>query len=182
LEVLASNVDRMLQEAVRTLAAKLKELGGSQGDNLLEARSQICLREQIELLEQFQTELGDGKVVAHWLNRQRSQHLAQSIGQYALNAHPQILETASSRSLEAFYFSIEQFLEQLSHCLTWGRTNSIDNSTTPIVLADEIYVATFGHLRNIIPTHLPDSGIKQLEEFIDYLVQSLPNHRHLSID
>ncbi|MBD2091405.1 hypothetical protein H6F67_16295 [Microcoleus sp. FACHB-1515] len=172
----------MLQEAVRTLAAKLKELDSFQGENLLEARSQICLREQIELLEKFQTDLGDGKVVAHWLNRQRSQYFAQNIGQHALNLHPQIRETASPRSLEAFYFSIEQFLEQLSHCLTWGRTNSIDNSTTPIVLADEIYVAAFEHLKNMIPAHLPDSGIKQLEEFVDYLVQSLPKHRHLSID
>lgn len=182
LELLANSFDRILKEAVISLTTKLRELDNSRGESLLEARSQVCLREQIELLTQFQTQLGDGKTVAYWLNRRRSQHLAQELGKRALDTHPKIKETVSSRRIEAFYFSIGQFLDQLSHCLTWGRANSLTNSGTPVVLDDKVYVTAFEYLKSLIPEHLPDAGIEQLKEYVDYLVKNLPNYRHLSID
>lgn len=182
LEALSDSIDRMLQEAVASLTNKLRDLYNFQGESLLEARSQICLGEQIELLIQFQAQLGDGRIVARWLERQRSQHVAQNLGQYALEAHSDVKGSISQRRLEAFYFSIEQFLERLNHCLTWGRTNSLTNPVTPVVLDDEVYVVAFEHLKSLIPNHLPDDGIEQLKEYIDYLVQNLPNYRHISID
>jgi len=182
LKLLADSVNRMLNSAVESLTAELSELDKSRGESFIEARSQVCLREQIELLKQFQAQLDEGKTVAHWLNRQRSQNLAQDLGQYALDAYPKIKETISPRRLEAFYFSLGQFLERLSHCLTWGRANSLTDPVTPVVVDDEVYATAFEHLKTLIPDRFSNDGIEQLKEYIDGLVQNLPTYRHLSID
>lgn len=182
LQMLANEIDRILQEAVDALKAKLKELDNSSEENLLEARSRICLKQQIELLERFQADLNNGKVVARWLDRQRSQNIAQNLAQHALGIYPQVKESISALRVEAFQFSIEQFLERLSHCLTWGRTNILDNPTTPLVLDDEIYAVVFENFRSLIPDHLPSEGINQLQEYIDYLIQNLSNYSHITID
>lgn len=176
------DADRILQEGMELLQTRLRELVTSREENLLEASSQACLKEQIEILMQFQEELRYGQIVARWLERQRSQNLAHSLGDYALAAYPQIRNNASPRRLEAFYFTIEQFLERLSHCLIWGRSNNLDNPSTPIVLSDEVYITTFEHLKNSIPAHLPTNGVEQLKEYIDYLIARLPEYRHLAID
>jgi DNA-directed RNA polymerase specialized sigma24 family protein len=180
LQAIANSVDRMLQEAVKTLAEKLRELDRSQEDRLLEASEHFCLKQQIELLEQFQADLSRGKFVARWLKSQ--QQLAQQLGQCALDAYPEIKATTSPRRLEAFYFSLEQFLERLGHCLTWGRTNSLEKPVTPVVLDDAVYVTAFEQLKTLIPDHLPDDGIEQLKEYIDYLVKRLPNYSHVFTD
>ncbi len=180
LGAIANAVDRILQESLRPIVAKLRELDRSQGDSLLEASSRFSLKQQIELFEQFQADLSRGKLVAHWLKSQKQ--LAQQIGQYALDAYPEIKEIASPHRLEAFYFSLEQFLERLEHCLTWGRTNSLEKPVTPVVLDDEVYVTAFEQLKTLIPDHLPDDGIDQLKEYIDYLVKSLPNYSHVFTD
>lgn len=101
--------------------------------------------------------------------------------QYALDNHPHIKETASPRRLEAFRFSIEQLLERLSHCLTWGRTNILDDPNTPIVFEGEVYATTFQYLKGLIPDHLPKDGIENLQEYIDYLIQKLPSYRYFGI-
>jgi len=134
-------------------------------------------------LKQFQNELEDGKVVAAWLDGQRSEkQLAQVLAEYALEIHPQIKETMSPRQLEAFQFSIEQFLEQLSHCLTWGRNNILNDPDYPIYSSDEVYATAFGRLKCLIPEHLPIDGIEQLREHIDYLLQMLPRYERVNVD
>ncbi|WP_346291539.1 hypothetical protein [Sphaerothrix gracilis] len=182
LKVLANDANQMLCEAIAALEGRLQDLDISQIKDLRIARSKACLQQQIEMFRRFQTELEDGKIVVCWLDEQRSQNIAQVLGQSALDAFSDIKETASSRQVEAFYFSIDQFLERLSHCLTWGRNNILLNPTTPIVLADELYIAAFEELKSFIPGHLPNSGISQLREHIDYLIERLPNYQHVSIE
>jgi hypothetical protein len=182
LGAIVSNADQILQEAIIVLKEKLGNLDKAQGESLLDARSHACLNHQIELLEQFQFALLHGKVVARWLDHQLSQNLAQDLGIYALTKYPQIRETISSRRLEVFYFSISQFLETLSHCLTWGRTNALENPITPVVVDDEIYITAFEHLKSLIPSHLPVDGISQLTEYTDYLIINLPTYNHLIIE
>jgi hypothetical protein len=180
LQELEAIVNQMLQEAVKTLAEKLRELDRSQQHSLIEASAHFCIKQQIELLEQFQTDLDRGKRVAHWLMSQ--QFLAKQLGESTLNEYPQIKETASPRKLDAFYFSIEKLLERIILCLTWGRTNSLEKPVTSLVLDDIVYITAFEKLRTLIPYNLPDDGIEQSNEYIDYLIKSLPNYRHISID
>jgi hypothetical protein len=111
---LADMASQILQDAIKSLEGELRELAASSEDILYDARSQICLQEQIDILIEFQRLLGEGKVVARWLERQRLQNLAEQLVQYALDNYPHIKETASPRRLEAFCFSIEQILERLS--------------------------------------------------------------------
>jgi Effector-associated domain 10 len=180
LKAIVNSADLMLQEAVKTLAEKLRELDRSQSDSLLNASTHFCLKQQIELLEQFQTDLSRGKLVGRWLMSQ--QLLAQHLGEFALDAYPRIKEALSPRRLEAFYFSLEKFVERLTHCLTWGRTSGLDNPVTALVLDEIVYTTAFENLKTMIPDHLPDDGIDQLKEYIDYLIKSLPSYRHISID
>jgi HEAT repeat protein len=169
------------QEILLPSGTQLK-FGSSQNGTLEFSVADVeVVSQEIDILNQFQIELEKGKVMARWLDQERSQ-LAQCLGQYALDAYPEIKATTSPRRLEAFYFSLEQFLENLGHCLTWGRNNSLDKPVTPVVLDDEIYTTAFEQLKSLIPDHLPDNGIEQLKEYIDYLVESLPNYRHISIE
>jgi hypothetical protein len=178
LVAIANAVNHILQRSLQFLTVKLQELDHTQEDSLLQDSSYAL--KQIELLGQFQADLIHGKFVARWLKSQ--QFLAQELGQFALDTHPEIKATISPRRLEAFYLSLEQFLERLGHCLTWGRSNSLDNPVTPVVLDNEVYTAAFEQLKVLIPDHLSDNGVEQLQEYIDYLVKSLPSYKHISID
>jgi hypothetical protein len=179
LKVIAASADKILKDAIEELTAKLRALDQAQESNLLEASLHFCLRQQIELLQQFQSDLLYGKFVAYWL---KSQPLAQILGQTALEQYPEIKEVVSPQQLEAFYFSLEQFLERLGHCLIWGRINNLDKPVTPVVLDDNVYFAAFENLKTLIPSYLPDDGIDQLKEYIDYLIKKLPSYRHISIE
>ena len=182
LSVLAAKADILLQAGVDNLTAKLQALETSQDNSLLEARSQACLQEQIKLLQQFREELEDGKVVAHWLDRKRANGLASTLGQYTLQHYPDIQITASQGKIDAFYFTLDQFLENLSHCLTWGRKSSLENPITPIVIEDELYVFALEYLGlNLLPENLPSHSVVQLQGYIAYLVKRLPDYEHVDI-
>lgn len=184
------------QEILLQSGTQLK-FGSSQNEVLeFSVADAEVVTQEIDILNQFQMKLEKGKIVAHWLDRQRSQ-LVQNLGQYALDAYPEIQDGISPRRLEAFYFSLKQFLEQLSYCLIWGRTNSLDKPGTPVVLDDKVYVTAFEQLKSLISDrlsedrteqskkdidYLPDDGIEQLKEYIDYLVLKLPSYRHIFID
>lgn len=180
LEEIASSVTRMLAEAVKLLTNQLQDLSSSQHESLLEARSQVCIEQQIELLNQFHMDLEQGKIVAHWLNRQRAP-LVEELINCALAAYPEIRDTASPKTLKAFRLSIEQWLERLIQCLIWGRTDSLINPVTYIVLDDAVYTTAFNHLKTQLPAHLPSESIGHLREYIDFLIENLPNYRHRSI-
>ena len=179
LEAIAANADRLLQGAINDLTEKLRELELSQDDSFFEARSQECLKEQLEVLQQFQAELSDGKVVAHWLNRERSKELAVRLGQYALSLHCEIRESSTQKQIDAFQLSIDLFLERLGHCLTWGRNNSLDSSVILMILEEKVYTSAFEKLKTEIPAHLPENGISQLLEYTDYLIQRLPSYERI---
>ncbi|NEQ42236.1 MAG: hypothetical protein F6K00_01225 [Leptolyngbya sp. SIOISBB] len=134
LAALAMKADTLLKAGVNSLTDKLEALESNQSTSLAKARSQAYLQEQINLLKQFQENLEDGKVVAYWLAQEREDGLASKLGQHALNHFPNIQESLSSRQIDAFYLTLNQLLENLSHCLTWGRKNSLENPVTPVVV------------------------------------------------
>ncbi|MBW4652439.1 MAG: hypothetical protein KME20_05245 [Kaiparowitsia implicata GSE-PSE-MK54-09C] len=182
LSALAAKADILLQAGVDNLTAKLQALESSQDNSLLEARSQACLQEQIKLLQQFREELEDGKVVARWLDRKRANGLARTLGKYTLQHYPDIQISASQGEIDAFYFTLDQFLENLSHCLTWGRKSSLENPITPIVIEDELYIFALEYLGfNLLPENLPSHSVVQLQGYIAYLVERLPDYEHIYI-
>jgi hypothetical protein len=183
LKNIATKSTQLLQEAIYSLAKKLQELKDSQPESFAEAKSQQCLMHQMELLQQLQIELEQGQEVARWIDLQKSA-LAERLGQYALNAYPTIKEAASPKQIKAFYFSIKQFLERLSHCLIWGRTDSLKTTKTPVVLDDKVYETAFNYLRKTISESdddLPEEGIEQLNEYIDCLLRNFPQYQHISL-
>ena len=183
LSLLAAKADILLQAGVDNLTAKLQALETSQDNSLLEARSQACLQEQIKLLQQFREELEDGKVVARWLDRKRANGLARILGQYTLDYYSDIQNSASQEKIDAFYFTLDQFLDNLSHCLIWGRKNSLENPVTPIVIEDELYIFALEYLGlNLLPANLPSHSVVQLRGYIAYLIERLPDYEHVDMD
>ncbi|WP_080807478.1 hypothetical protein [Halomicronema hongdechloris] len=183
LSALAAKADILLQAGVDNLTAKLQALESSQENSLAEARSQTCLQEQIKLLQQLREELEDGKVVARWLDRKRANGLARSLGKYTLEHYSDIQNSASQEKIDAFYFTLDQFLENLGHCLTWGRKNSLENPVTPVVIEDELYIFALNYLGlNLLPENLPSHSVVQLQGYIAYLIERLPDYEHIDID
>jgi len=181
LRELAAASNKLLQEAIQSLTEKLQELNISKSDSFATTHMQSCLQQYQELLLQLQMDLEEGKEIADWLDKGRSR-IAQALGQHALGKYPTLKQATSPRSVEAFYFSLEQFLERLSHCLIWGRQISLEFPTTPVVLDDQVYITAFEYLMGMLPEELSDNGIEQLQEYVDYLVKRLPNYRHITIE
>lgn len=178
---LVNNSRKIIQNSIKLLEDELKDLSNSPDEIFRKTRSQVCLQENINLLREWRDRLDDSKVVAEWLNQQRlNEKLANRLSRYVLDTHPQIQGTLSPQKLEAFNFSIEQFIEQLSHCLIWGRTNILEYQNTTKVLENEAYSTAFEHLKTLIPHHLPENGIENLQEYIDFLVQKIPSYQHFS--
>lgn len=179
LENIDKIAENLLKDSVNILLSKLQELKGLQNQNLTKTTSESCVEEQLKLLSKFKSQLDQAKSLANWLDSKR-ESLAITIGQYALDCYPEFKETFSQQQIKDFSFSIEQFIERLSHCLKWGRYNVLDMPSTPIVIDDQFYETAFNYLKTVIPNHLPANGIKQLEDYIDYLLKNLSSYQHQS--
>jgi energy-coupling factor transporter ATP-binding protein EcfA2 len=172
---------RRLQRVIQEIDAKLQELSASQQNHLIETSTQIGMQEQLDALTQIQLELEQGREVADWLE-QHIDSLTQMIGQEALNAYPKIRDAATAKQIRIFYLSITQFIERLIHCLKWGRNDILETPEMPVVLEKKLYEVAFEKLKTIQPEQLPKEGIKQLENYINYLLESLSTYQHLSLD
>jgi hypothetical protein len=183
LRAIENQVNVLLAEVVNTLTEKLQTLEGRQDNVMIEVVPRILLQEQIKLLQQFAQELEDGKVVARWLDRKRANGLARILGQYTLDYYSDIQNSASQEKIDAFYFTLDQFLDNLSHCLIWGRKNSLENPVTPVVIEDELYIFALEYLGlNLLPANLPSHSVVQLRGYIAYLIERLPDYEHVDID
>jgi hypothetical protein len=180
LEELAKNSEQLLQEAIDSLDTKLREANSTDQESHLNAIVRSCLKQHVKILQQFRQELGQGKQVARWLDQHRS-NIAERLGTHALGIYPQ--NGLTEKQVGDFYFTLEQFLERLSHCLQWGRFTTLDAPNTPKVLDNDLYLTAFHYLRDvIIPEHLPQEGVEQLNEYIDYLLKRLPTYRRIHMD
>jgi hypothetical protein len=174
----AKKAQRLFQEAVESLEVKLEELKLSR-QSLIELSSQQERDCQIELLvmqidiaKRFDMGLEDGREASTWLKKNLFQ-LARSAGKHVLEQCPEIESTASLEQVDDFYFSIEQFLEQVSQCLSWGRYNILDSPDIPLIFDIYAYGMAFSYIKKMLPSHLSDESVEQLEDYIDYLIQRL---------
>jgi len=131
-----------------------------------------AIRNEIEVLGQFQGSLEDGREAAAWLDENRAQ-LAETGGRLALNQFSAIKEVASPEQVNEFYFSIEQFLEQISHCLTWGSYDILDEPEIPVIFENKVYETAFRKIKKRLPAQLNDNAKEQLINCIDYLIEVL---------
>ncbi|UBF28526.1 hypothetical protein K9N68_11985 [Kovacikia minuta CCNUW1] len=173
--------ERILENAIFTLTLKIQNLRRESDQELsgiheivnLEHRA-ACLEKQLQLVKKFETSLSFGKQGAAWLSSNISE-FTKIIGKYAISQSIEIQETASEDEIEDFYFSVEQFLERISHCLTWGRYSMLDSFDIPLIFDAKIYETAFSFFREtIIPPHLLTEVRKQLEDHVDYLIKRLP--------
>ena len=128
---------------------------------------------KIDLVKKLEIELEIGKEAAFWLDRNRVQ-LAKSAGEYALNQYPKVKGNASLEEVNDFYFSIQQFLEQVSHCLSWGRPDILDSPEIPLVFNFRVYEIAFNHITEMLPSSLSKEIIEQIEDYLAYIIRRLP--------
>lgn len=181
LKLISYSIEQILTESTKSLSEKLRELKASQDDSLYNARAQICTQQNIKILEEFQEELRDGKVVSRWIS-QKKDELTDSMVRHVLDMHPNIESTASARRLKLFRISIGQFIERLCNCLELGSSSSLEEPETPVALEKESYIEAFEQLKKEIPGHMPSGGRSQLAEYIEYLTENLGNYKYENVE
>lgn len=174
----AKRTKTLLQGAVQSLEEKLEDIKLSKKELIgvsyqQEYNDQIeFIKSQIEIVKRFEMNLAVGREASAWLDKNIAQ-LSKSAGKRALNRCPEIKTTASPEQIDDFYFSIEQFLEQVSHSLSLGRYNILDSPEIPLVFDSHIYEVGFNFIKEMLPSHLPEEIIEQIKDYINYLILRL---------
>ncbi|MBW4472564.1 MAG: hypothetical protein KME27_23345 [Lyngbya sp. HA4199-MV5] len=173
---------KLLEQSVLALTEKIRTLKLKSKHELAEPhlhRDDVncqtdCLEKQLQLLRKFETNLEYGKQGADWLNLNITD-FAKSMGKYALSQCPSVQKAASVDMIDDFYFSIEQLLERISHCLIWGRYSILDSFDIPLIFDQRTHEFAFSFFQEtIIPSHLPTEVRKQIHDYVNYLVKRLP--------
>ncbi len=131
---------------------------------------------ELRVIEEFIEELEDSSLVAAWLN-EKAQALAKQFGRESVNSFPDIRCDLSDEDIGRFCFSIYQFLEQISHCLKWGKYEILDSPGIPLVIDRSVYEKAFylirERIKNDLPKRFSEVGRRLVIEYIDYLVSRL---------
>lgn len=129
-------------------------------------------KEELEVFSRFQEDLESGREAAAWLDKNRTQ-LAETGGILALNQFADIKQAALQEQINQFYFSIEQFLERISHSLTWGNYDVLDEPAIPMIFESRVYEIAFRKIQQKFPARLGEEAQKQFVDCIDYLVEGI---------
>jgi len=178
IETIAGSI---IEQSIFTLASKIQDLRRESDQEILEIHEginleyrEVCLREQLQLVKKLETDLSFGKQGAAWLNLNISE-FARIIGKYALSQCPDLQQATSKDEIDDFYFSIEQFLERVGHCLIWGRYSILDSFDIVLIFNPTLYETAFSFFKEtVMPAHLHTEVKKQLEDYINYLISRLP--------
>ena len=173
----------LLEESRINLKEKIEQLK-SQSEKILDPNSldQISPEKshrenELEIIENFIRELDEAREIADWIDKARKA-LSKRFGREALKKFPEIEDKISPDQVSDFCFSIYQFLEQIAHCLKWGRYNILDSPGIPLVLSYPIYETAFSLIKEAIDKDLParftQSSRQLANECIGYLITQLP--------
>ncbi|MBD1895531.1 hypothetical protein H6F60_12690 [Coleofasciculus sp. FACHB-129] len=174
----AKRTKTLLQEAVQFLEEKLEDIKSSKTELIgvsyqQDYNNQIkFIKSKIEIVKKFEIKLEVGREASAWLDKNIAQ-LAKSAGKRALNRCPEIKSNTSPEQIDDFYFSIEQFLEQVSHSLSLGRYNILDSPEIPLVFDSHVYEIGFSFIKEMLPSHLPKEIVEQIKDYINYLILRL---------
>lgn len=123
----------------------------------------------------FKIEILYGQKASYKLTNNRSQ-LAEAAGFFALGQYPHIQKQATADKVDDFCFSLYQFLEQISHCLIWGRNNILDCPEIPLIFNDSIYKDAFLFIKKHLPDNLMTYEKELIHNYIDYVIEKLPSY------
>ncbi|WP_155523609.1 hypothetical protein [Nodosilinea nodulosa] len=183
LDKLHSAAKSLLEEGKENLVKKIeslrieseKLLNPSAIEKLVQERR--CKQSELKILEDFIQDLEESAGIAVWIDRTRKA-LAKRFGREALKAFPDIESSTNPEKVSYFCFSIYQFLEQISHCLKWGRHDILDSPEIPLVFDHRVYAAAFSLIKDAIDRDMSgrfDAASRKLaSDCIDYLISQLP--------
>lgn len=183
LESLLRAAKTLLEESRETLIQEIQSLQ-RRGQEVLDAKAleqvskeQSCKTAELRILEEFIRELEDSEEIANWIDGTRKS-IAKRFGREALKSFPEIEKNSDSDKISYFCFSIYQFLEQIAHCLKWGRKNILDDPGIPLVFDYSVYQEAFSLIKKMInensPSRFDTVDRKRANEYIDYLIERLP--------
>ncbi|MEM7578314.1 MAG: hypothetical protein AAF316_00420 [Cyanobacteria bacterium P01_A01_bin.80] len=130
------------------------------------------LEKQLEILRQFEQGLEIGKKAAKWVDDNRH-ILAKKAGDAALSEYKDLRNSFSEDDIDDFYWELEKYLERISHCLTWGKYEIIDEPDM-LTLPVDAYNQAFRFIRDErIPQSMSQEVAVQLKDCIDYLMKRL---------
>lgn len=181
LQEIANKAQELFDVALQDLDAKIQELTNLSSKELKELLAEgidpsqhlACLQEQFQLISQFQRKLDEGKAGSNWLNPNITA-FARVAGRHSLEQYSESRQSTTTQQTEEFYFSIEQFLERVSHCLSWGRYQVLDVYDIPLIFQPCVYEAAFEFIKRLAPPYLSAESKKQIEDYINYLILRLP--------
>lgn len=168
LEAIAAIAKNLLDVAKRVLLTR-------DGTQLLDPDSLDCIDQQLEIMQTLQIELEYASELADWLDDNR-ERIAKRAGRESLKCFLEIQSRTSQKQVGHFCFSLNQFLEQLAHCLRWGRANILDSPGIPLELDISVYAEAFQLIKRDLPSHISEEAKSQFEEYVDYLIERLPSY------
>jgi hypothetical protein len=141
------------------------------------AQERKCKENELKALENFIQELEEAGRISAWIDKRRKA-ISKRFGREALKEFPDIESTIDPDRVSYFFFSIDQFLEQVVHCLKWGRYDILDSPDIPLVLDCRAYERAFSLIKEAIEKDLParfnQASRKLANDCIDYLIAQLP--------
>ncbi|MBE9140318.1 hypothetical protein IQ254_24490 [Nodosilinea sp. LEGE 07088] len=183
LKKLHSAAKVLLEEGKENLIKKI-ELLRIEGEKLLDPKviekilqEKDCKESELRIIENLIRELEESAGIAVWIDKNRKV-LSKRYGHDALKAFPDIKNSVDAKKVSYFCFSIYQFLEQISHCLKWGRHDILDSPDIPLVFDYQVYETAFSLIKETIDKNLNErfdqASRKLANECIDYLISQLP--------
>jgi hypothetical protein len=174
LKLVARQAKHLLQDIQAELVKNLQILK-NESSELIESQEITRLSNHLDAVNTFIEGLNIGKQASQWLSQSVAQ-LKETALKRALNQFCDIRDRASSEQLSDLDFSIEQFFQQIIHALELGDYSILDAPEIPLIFDNSIlYITVFQHVKEMLPRqHLQTEITEQIEECLDYLVESLP--------
>ena len=152
-----------------------KELSDKRGLKLLDDSDLRHIDQYLETLTTLQMDLEEASELADWLDS-NSIRMAKKYGREAISLVSRIESEIPPATVKTFCFSVNQFLEQIAHCLRWGRYDILDAPEIPLELDISVYAKAFRLAQKDLPPHISEEAKSQFDEYIDYLVDRLPSY------
>jgi Effector-associated domain 10 len=174
LKFVARQAKRLLQDVQSELIKNLQVLK-SESRELIESQEVARLSNHLEAMNSFIQGLNVGKQASQWFAQSGSQFRETALKR-SLTEFCDIRDRASSEQLSDLDFSIQQFFQQVTLALELGDYSILDAPEIPLTFDSPIlYITVFKHVKEMLPRqHLPIEVTEQIEECLDYLVESLP--------
>jgi hypothetical protein len=187
LERLHFETKALLTDSKMSLIEKIKTLK-TESEKALDPQSLInlaqekeCREGELRILHEFMEELEASGEVAVWIEN-KAKVLAKRFGREALDSFPDIKNHVDDKSVGYFCYSLYQFLEQISHCLKWGRYDILDSPEIPLVLDFHVYEKAFYLIKENIDESLPlrfsQVGKRLMREYMDYAISQFSTYEY----